>query len=292
MAKIDARLYQISFLSGFLWLGWLSRDWTLAWVHVLLVVGVCLVTQMLCWWIVRSSQPLDISALYSPMITALGLALLVRVESPVTLTIAGVGAIVSKFFIRVQGKHIFNPANFGIVIALLCPGDAWVSPGQWGTSLWLVGVFLMLGGLVLKKVGRWDTTVAFLGVYFSLEALRNVYLGWTWDVWTHRMMNGSLILFALFMITDPCTIPNARSGRLIWSCLIAVCTFVLRNLFFVNTAVFWALFVMAPLTPLFDRFFDGDRFTWRTESVADKPVTSSWLDQLLNCVVISLKSPT
>lgn len=273
--SIDARLYQIAFLSCFLLLGWFARDWTLHWVHVFTVIVVCLATQLIGWRIVQPQQPLHISVLYSPMITALGLSLLLRTDRPLTLAIAGMAAIGSKFLIRVQEKHIFNPANFGIVLTLICTRAAWVSPGQWGASLWLAGVFLMLGGLVLEKVGRWDTTAAFLGFYCSLEALRNLYLGWTWDVWAHRMMNGSLLLFALFMITDPRTIPNSRIGRLVFAFLIAALTFVLRNFFFVNTAMFWALFALAPFTPLLDRWLIGDRFTWRNTDTVSQPTAGS-----------------
>jgi Na+-transporting NADH:ubiquinone oxidoreductase subunit NqrB len=257
---VDPRLYQIGFLSSFLLLGWVANGWSLPWVNLLTAIGVCLGTQYLGLW--RLGQPYDRANFYSPLITALGLSLLLRVDNPLTMAIASVAAIGAKFLIQWQGKHLFNPANFGIVVALCLTQDAWVSPGQWGDSLWLVGVFLMAGGLVLKQVGRWDTTVAFLSGYLSLEALRNLYLGWTWDVWAHQMMNGSLILFALFMITDPRTIPNSRIGRVLWSLSIAGLAFVLRNLFFVNTAVIWALFCVAPLTPLFDRVFAADRFTW------------------------------
>jgi Na+-transporting NADH:ubiquinone oxidoreductase subunit NqrB len=261
---VDPRLYQIGFLSGFLCLGGVANGWSLPGVNLLTAIGVCLGAQYLGLRLVQPAPPIAPSSFYSPMITALGLSLLLRVDQPLTMAIAAVGAIGAKFLLRWQGKHLFNPANFGIVVALCLTQDAWVSPGQWGASLWLVGVFLMAGGLVLQRVGRWDTTVAFLGGYVGLEALRNLYLGWTWDVWAHRMMNGSLILFALFMITDPRTIPNSRIGRVIWSLLIAALAFVLRNLFFVNTAVIWALFLVAPLTPLFDRVFTADRFTWDT----------------------------
>jgi Na+-transporting NADH:ubiquinone oxidoreductase subunit NqrB len=258
---VDPRLYQIGFLSSFLMLGWVANGWSLPGVTLLTAIGVCCGAQYVGLRLMAAA-PISRSSFYSPLITALGLSLLLRVDQPLTMAIAAVAAIGAKFLLRWQGKHLFNPANFGIVVALTLTPDAWVSPGQWGASLWLVGVFLMAGGLVLKRVGRWDTTVAFLGFYLSLEALRNLYLGWTWDVWAHRMMNGSLILFALFMITDPRTIPNSRWGRVLWALLIAVVAFVLRNGFFVNTAVIWALFLVAPLTPLFDRVFAADRFTW------------------------------
>ena len=86
-------------------------------------------------------------------------------------------------------------------------------------------------------------------------------------MWAHRMMSGSLVMFSFFMITDPRTIPNTKVGQLVWVFAIAFLTFVLRNFFFLNTAVFFALFWVAPLTAVFDRFWRGDRFVWNQDGV-------------------------
>lgn len=108
-----------------------------------------------------------------------------------------------------------------------------------------------------------------MGAYAASEAVRNFYLGWTWDVYWHRLMSGSLLLFALFMVTDPRSIPNARIGRVVWAVCIAVLTFILRNYFFVSTAVFWALFALAPLTVLLDVIWQASRFRWEFGEVGD-----------------------
>jgi Na+-transporting NADH:ubiquinone oxidoreductase subunit NqrB len=118
------------------------------------------------------------------------------------------------------------------------------------------------GGIVLKRVGRWDTTLAFLGSYSFLEGARNLWLGWTWDVWFHRLTSGSLLLFALFMVTDPRSIPNAQIGRLLWSGTISLATFILRNYFYSPTAAFWALFLVSPLTLLVDHWWSAQPFSW------------------------------
>lgn len=167
-----------------------------------------------------------------------------------------------KFVFKIGDKHFFNPANAGIISALILTLDAWVSPGQWGDDWWYGLLFVGTGGLILKLVGRWDTTAAFLVTYPLMEAIRNQRLGWTWDVYSHRLMSGSLLLFALFMITDPRSIPNARIARVIWAMCIAILTFILRNYFFVSTAVFWALFALAPLTILLDTLWKAPRFSW------------------------------
>jgi Na+-transporting NADH:ubiquinone oxidoreductase subunit NqrB len=270
---IDARLYQIGFLASFLLLGFITRDWQLHIEVVLTAIAAALTTQYLCLKLKNSKNLLvplpkrDLggslqSQFYSPMITALGLSVLLRVDHPWAMAFAATIAILSKFLLQFNQKHIFNPANFGIICAILFTHEAWVSPGQWGESMWYVGMFLICGGLVLKKVGRWDTTIAFLSFYFAMEAVRNVYLGWTWDVWSHRMMSGSLVMFSFFMITDPRTIPNAKPARIIWTFTIALITFILRNYFFMTTAVFFALFLAAPLTILLDWIFKDDRFDW------------------------------
>ncbi|MBW4420695.1 MAG: RnfABCDGE type electron transport complex subunit D [Myxacorys californica WJT36-NPBG1] len=265
MAFQDARLVQILFLSTFLFLGFWTRDWTLRSQVIGVAIAACLLTQFAVQRY-REDQPFTPQSFLSPLITSLGLSLLLRVDHCSTMALAGGAAILSKSVFQVGGKHVFNPANFGIVMALLLTGDAWVSPGQWGEEGWYVVLFLATGGLVVGKVGRWDTTLAFLGMYAGLEAVRNVWLGWTWDVWAHRLMSGSLLMFALFMVTDPRSIPNARTGRIIWAGAIALLTFILRNYFFIPTAVFWALFALAPLTILLDRLFPDDRFIWAQNS--------------------------
>jgi len=145
---------------------------------------------------------------------------------------------------------------------LVLTQDAWVSPGQWGDDWWYALLFLGCGGMLLFRVGRLDTALSFLVSYAGLEAMRTVYLGWTWDVYAHRLMSGSLLLFALFMITDPRSAPNALAGRLIWGVAIAFLTFILRNYFFVAPAVFWALFALSPLTLILDLLWKSPQFAW------------------------------
>ena len=281
----DARVTQIILLSLFLFLGVSTRDWTLQSELILVVISSCLITQWLLSSVVeyakRSSErtmtniysalnilisPKVLTSLRSALITALGLCLLLRSNSYQTMAIASFLAIASKFLCRHRNKHFFNPANFGIIAALTLTNDAWVSPGQWGTDWWYLLLFLGLGGVVLKQVGRWDTSIAFLLAYGSLEAVRNVWLGWSWDVWQHQFMSGSLLLFALFMLTDPRSIPNSQTGRLVWSLAIAITTFILQHYFYLSTAIFWSLFIISPLTVLLDRIWSAPRFTWLREN--------------------------
>ena len=283
----DARVTQIVFLSLFLFLGVSTRDWTIQFNLMLVVMVSCLITQWILSSVVEYGKQADeysfvdldrkfnilispkvLTSLRSALITALGLCLLLRSNSPETMAIAGIGAIASKFLFRHHNKHFFNPANFGIICALTLTNDAWVSPGQWGTDWWYLLLFLGLGGVVLKQVGRWDTSIAFLLFYGSLEAARNFWLGWSGDVWQHQFMSGSLLLFALFMLSDPRSIPNSQKGRWIWSGAIALCTFILQHYFYLSTAIFWSLFIVSPLTILLDMVWNAPRFDWMKSQLA------------------------
>jgi Na+-transporting NADH:ubiquinone oxidoreductase subunit NqrB len=279
----DARLTQIIFLSSFLWLGVSTRDWTIQPNLMLTVIASCLGTQWLLSAVMEyakssKSDRLDnlrhilissnvLTSLRSALITSLGLCLLLRSNSYQTMMLAGFLAISSKFLFCHHQKHFFNPANFGIIAAITLTSDAWVSPGQWGTDWWYILLFLGLGGVVLKQVGRWDTSIAFLLSYGGLTVARNLWLGWSWDVWQHQFMSGSLLLFALFMLTDPRSIPNSQTGRLFWSMAIAIATFILQYYFSLSTAVFWSLFIISPLTVAIDMIWSAPRFNWQAKAV-------------------------
>jgi Na+-transporting NADH:ubiquinone oxidoreductase subunit NqrB len=262
----DRRDYQIAFLSLFFILGIAVRDWSIKPELVAAIFIACGLTQAICQLLLKPNENL-LHSLKSSAITSLGLSLLLRSESVTTMALAGCLAIGSKFLFQWQNKHFFNPANFGIIAALVLTKDAWVSPGQWGNDVIFFMLFLGTGAVILKKVGRWDTSATFLLAYAGLETARNLWLGWTWDVLFHRLSSGSLLLFALFMITDPRAIPNAKAGRIVWSIAIAITTFVLRNYFFINEAAFIALFLLSPATILCDRLWQAKEFTWQPKSV-------------------------
>jgi Na+-transporting NADH:ubiquinone oxidoreductase subunit NqrB len=276
----DPRDYQILFLSSFLLLGIITRDWTVQTNLVFLTITTCLITQFILSLIDSffKKKPLENQSLFadlkilfqignnswrSALITSLGLCLLLRANDFTTMIIASSLAIGSKFIFRVGNKHFFNPANFGIIAALTLTQDAWISPGQWGSDWWYLLLFVGMGGIILKWVGRWDTSAVFFLTYSLLETSRNLWLGWSLDVLQHRLMSGSLLIFALFMLTDPRSIPNATSSRIIWAIMIAIFAFVLQHQFYLSTAIFWALFSLSPITIILDKLWQEPLFSWQ-----------------------------
>lgn len=255
----DARHFQIAYLGSFLLLGILLLGWNQYLTQYILVISTALFTQAICSRFIANQ---DIS-LKSALITSLGLCLLLHTNHYTTAMLAAFVAIASKFLIRYNNKHIFNPVNFGIVFMLIFSNDAWISPGQWGNHILILFVLGILGFLVLKKVNRLDASLTFLIVFCGLNFIRSVvYLGWTPDVFIHQISNGTLALFTFFMITDPMTTPNHRKARIIWVSLIALVSFIVSNYVYIFAAPILVLFFASPLTPLFDKIFTAQKFEW------------------------------
>lgn len=260
--SIDARKFQIVYLGFFLMLGTYCLDWGTEGAKVLIILGTSLLTQ---WFFVLIGKA-HIQSWMSALITALGLCLLFRANEVSTLVMASSLAISSKFLLRLNGKHLFNPANFGIVICILFTTDGWISPGQWGSSIVFLFVIAALGSIVLLRVGRLDTTLTFLLVFVALEYCRTIlYLGWSHDVLLHRFTNGSFLLFAFFMITDPKTTPDHPRSRIVWAVSVALLSFILSTQLYLHTAPIWALFFITPLNAVLDKALKSRRFQWLGE---------------------------
>jgi Na+-transporting NADH:ubiquinone oxidoreductase subunit NqrB len=256
----DARHYQVLFQLTFLLFGMFALGWEISLLRLNIIILTCLAVQAL--FIQFTTK--DWTGLKSALISSMSICLMMQANSIWTFVLAAVIAISSKFIIRIQGRHVFNPANFGILMALLITGDAWVSPGQWGSSALLLMLVGCLGLVVLLKVKRLDTAFTFLVVFLGLNYVRNVlYLGWPHDFFFHQLNTGSLLLFSFFMITDPMATPLSRRARIIWAAMVAVLAWWLSTKAFIHTAPLWALICLSPLVPVFNRFMPGQNFKWQ-----------------------------
>lgn len=256
----DARHYQVLFLSGFLLYGIFSLGWEADISRYLFTFLACLLTQAIGIYFTTK----DYSGLKSALITSLSLCLLLRSQQEWVIVLAGVLAIGSKYIIRFNGKHIFNPANFGMMSVILLTGQAWVSPGQWGTGALMVFMVGAAGMMVLFRVGRLDTGFAFLITLCGLQFCRMVlWQGWEPEVWGHQSANGSLLLFAFFMITDPVSTPGNRLARMGWAVFIGWVSYILAVRYQIVAAPLWALFFVSPLTAALDRVFISQPFKWK-----------------------------
>ena len=265
----DARVFQILFLALLLTTGVLLRDFSLHPLQMALAFAAGLATQ--AFWLKRLG--LEQRGFMSAIVTCCGLSLLLRSDTLWAHPLVAALAMSSKFVLRIHGKHLYNPANFGVIAAITLIPGTWVSPGQWGNDLALAVWLLMLGTIVTTRARRLDISWVFLGAFLGLVALRVVLLGQSWAIWWHQLGNGALLLFAFFMISDPMTIPNRRGPRIAYALIVAAAAVGWQYLLFRPNALIWALFLATPLVPLLDRLFPGAAFSWRgSERVGSTPL--------------------
>jgi enediyne biosynthesis protein E5 len=258
LAPRDPRILQIVFLGSLLAIGAYFRDFSLRPAQIALTFTAALSAQGLLDRLTRKPAP----SLRSATITALSLTLLLRADNLWAMPAAAVFAIASKFALRIRGKHLFNPANFGVGVALLILPGTWISPGQWGNDVVLAGWFVVLGATVATRARRADISWLFLIFYLGALAARVAWLGQRWAVWTHQLSSGALLLFAFFMISDPMTTPSHPKGRAAHAALVAAIAYAWGFGLFRTNAVLWALFVAAPMVAMWDVLFAAPKFDW------------------------------
>lgn len=254
----DPRWYQICVLSLLLGYGIAVLDFGIRWPNAIAIfasaqfaqfIGIRLFTQ-------ERFDPL------SALITSFSLTLLLRTDVIGLAILAAIVAIGSKFLVRVNGKHVFNPANVALVSLMLLSDKAWVSSGQWGSAA--IGAFALacLGFLVLTRAKRAETTLAFMVAFAGLLLLRALWLGDPLNIPLHQLQSGALLIFAFFMISDPKTSPNSARGRIIYGALVACVAYSIQFIFYEPNGPILALIMSAPLVPLIDSVARGPIYRW------------------------------
>ena len=123
---------------------------------------------------------------------------------------------------------------------------------------------MRLHDVVVNRAERSDITWAFLFCYGSLVLVRSLYLGHPPSLPLHHLMNGGLLVFAFFMISDPKTTPDSRSGRLLFAFLVASGAALVHFGLYRPNGLLWSLACLAPTVPLIDLFLPGERYRWPT----------------------------
>ena len=225
------------------------------WFQILLSLFVACGTDMLLnYWKTR-----QIILPISGVITGLGLGLLVESTSPTLLwpyVVAPILAILSKPFIQVKGRHIFNPSNFGLtVLLLLFPAEVTTTSTQWTGSLVMVAIIFLIGSFSASRVSRLDLVLSFIGGFCVMAFIEEMIRHNGFALAYGPLLGAGLQLFILSMITDPKTTPNTPGQRILFGLMIAIIDGLLR---LVNNqySPFIALFIVAACFPLYQVISD------------------------------------
>jgi hypothetical protein len=279
-SSIDPRWWQIGSLATLLVYGVTVLHFDVTPLRVAAILSTALATQLAC------SKLCGIRFEWkSATISALSLSLLLRSNATSLLLVAAAIAIASKFFLRVRGKHVFNPTNFAIVAMMLATDRVWVSPGQWGSTAFFGFLIACAGAFVVFRSMRSDVTVAFLLFWVGILTARSLRLGDPLTIPLHRLENGALLIFAFFMISDPKTTPDSRLGRMLFAALVAGGAWYVQFKMFHTNALLWSLAAAAFLVPVIDAALRAPKFEWRN------PMYRHALSTLLLTVAVALAVP-
>ncbi len=257
----DPRLYQIASLSTLLLYGLLFLHFDLSLWQIAVTLGTALLTQYAC------TKLFNLPAFdpKSALISALSLCLLLRTNFLAAAALAAVIAIASKFVLRWKDKHVFNPTNLALVV-MIASGLGWISPGQWGQVAWFGFLVACLGSLVVTRAARADVTLAFLTFYVGLLVVRALWLGDPLTIPLHQIESGAFLIFSFFMISDPKTTPNSRTGRIVYALLVALAALYVQFGLFKPNGPLWGLIACAPSVLLIDWLLPGSRYEWARPS--------------------------
>lgn len=253
----DPRHYQILTLSTLLGFGWSAGAFEISAAQFIAIIAAACSVQAIGSFLIATRPDYR-----SALVTSLSLSLLLRADDIWPLALAAALAIGSKFALRLNDKHIFNPANFAIVAMLTFSGAVWTTPGQWGTAVWFAALLAGAGMFVTYRAARFDVPLIFLGVFAALLFARALYLGDPLAIPLLRLQNGALILFAFFMISDPKTTPDGSWARAAFAIGAAALTYVMTFHMFMTDGLFYSLAIMCLIRPALEWLNPSRRYQW------------------------------
>lgn len=160
---------------------------------------------------------------FSSLVTGLLIGFLIHFSQGfIILTVAVIIAFLSKQFIKIKHRHIFNPAALGIILSsfIFNTNVSW-----WATASGGISLFLILPvTYVLYKLKRLQFTLAFLAgyfIFFTIIGGPKIALSLTLD--------GTVFLFAFVMLPEPMTSSISRFWK--WGFGIVALTGVIISYF-------------------------------------------------------------
>lgn len=137
------------------------------------------------------------------------------------LAFASVVAMASKYLLAWNRRHVFNPAAF----AALVVGAAGWGAGWWVGSAAMLPVVFLGGALVARKTRRISVSATFFAA-----ALVGLYVSARWSgtnagigsLALEGLTSWPIVFFGTVMLTEPMTLPTARSWQHAEAALVGV----------------------------------------------------------------------
>ena len=199
--------------------------------------------------------------LASAYITGISVGILIRSPAFWPYAVCSIVSITSKYVLRVKGRHIWNPSNFGISVMLFLAPETVASLSiQWGNYLLPMVVIWVLGSVIIWRLRRFHISGIYVASFIVFAFLRSWITGSPWQSEIAPITGPMYQLFIFFMITDPRTTVRSKKGQCITVFAVALLEMFLR-LHQVVYAPFYALFIIGPSAMLIEMWMESRRTT-------------------------------
>jgi len=193
----------------------------------------------------------------SAYITGISVGILLRSPAFWPYAVCSAISITSKYVLRVKGRHLWNPSNFGVSAMLFLAGSTVATLSiQWGNYLWPMLVIWVLGSIIIWRLRRFHITGTYVVAFLAFALLRSWVTGSPWLSEVAPITGPMYQLFVFFMITDPRTTVRSKAGQCAVAFAVASLEMILR-LYQVVYAPYYALFVVGPTALLIEAWIDS-----------------------------------
>jgi Na+-translocating ferredoxin:NAD+ oxidoreductase RnfD subunit len=188
----------------------------------------------------------------SAYISGISVGMLIRSPAIWPYALCSLISITSKYVIRVKGRHIWNPSNFGICVMLfLAPFTVASLSIQWGNTIWPMLVVWALGSIIIYRLKRFHICLTYVLSFIALSYLRSLITGHPFLAEVAPITGPMYQLFVFFMITDPKTTVQSKWGQCVVVFFVALMEMILRLAESVH-APYYALFIVGPAANLIE----------------------------------------
>jgi enediyne biosynthesis protein E5 len=244
--RIDDRYLAPILVTIVLLVGQVAFGFLESWSRTALAISTAILVEILLARLFFGKWP----HLASSYISGISVGMLVRSPEVWPYALCSAISITSKYVLRVEGRHIWNPSNFGIVAMLLLAADTVAGLSvQWGNNLLPMVVVWCFGSVIIHRLGRFHITLTYVASFLAFSVLRAAVTGHPWPSEVAPLTGPMYQLFIFFMITDPKTTVHTRWGQCLVAFLVAAVEAALRLLELVH-APYYALFIVGPAANL------------------------------------------
>ena len=253
--SIENRYLAPIFITCILVVGHISFGMLESYKKTGLAIIASLITELILGRIFVGMWPI----LASAYISGISVGILVRSPAYWPYAVCAIVSIMSKYVLRVNGRHIWNPSNFSIsVLLFLAPETVAALSIQWGNYLLPMLVIWILGSIIIARLHRFHITGTYVACFIVFAFLRSYITGSPWQSEIAPLTGPMYQLFIFFMITDPKTTVRSKFWQCIVVAVVALVEMILR-LSHVVYAPFYALFLVGPAALLIEMWFDSRR---------------------------------